>query len=73
VRTSRCGVERPGEDATVVWFSDGTEVFPRVAGEPVPAAVRRFKADGYFLGRGTDTGARAQWPFAQPTAGAPAR
>ena len=42
-------------NATVVSFSDDTRVFPRVAGESVLAAVRRFKADGYFLGRGTDT------------------
>jgi len=42
-------------DATVVSFSDGTKVFPARAGESVLAAVRRFKADGYFFGSGTNT------------------
>jgi hypothetical protein len=43
------------EQATVVSFSDSTKVFPVRAGESVLAAVRRFKTDGYFFARGTDT------------------
>lgn len=43
------------EDATVVSFSDLTRVFPKVAGESVLTAVRRFRDAGYFLGAGTDT------------------
>jgi len=43
------------QDATVVSFSDSTKVFPRVMGESVLAAVRRFKEGGYFLGSGTMT------------------
>ncbi|MBB4764495.1 TROVE domain-containing protein [Amorphoplanes digitatis] len=42
-------------DATVVSFSDGSRVFPAVAGESVLAAVRRFKDGGYFFGSGTQT------------------
>jgi hypothetical protein len=42
-------------DATVVSFSDHTKVFPVLAGESVLAAVRRFKTEGYFFARGTDT------------------
>ncbi|MEU7908473.1 TROVE domain-containing protein [Actinoplanes sp. NPDC049118] len=42
-------------DATVVSFSHATKVFPAVAGESVLAAVRRFKAGGYFYGGGTET------------------
>ncbi|MGX6607218.1 TROVE domain-containing protein [Micromonosporaceae bacterium Da 78-11] len=41
--------------AKVVSFSGDNRVFPAVAGEPVLAAVRRFKADGYFYGGGTET------------------
>jgi hypothetical protein len=43
------------QDPTVVSFSDLTKVFPRVAGESVLAAVRRFREDGFFIGSGTDT------------------
>jgi hypothetical protein len=39
----------------VVAFSDVSREFALVAGESVLAAVRRFKSDGYFFGRGTDT------------------
>jgi hypothetical protein len=43
------------QDATVVSFSDATRVFPRVDGESVLAAVRRFRDGGYFHGGGTET------------------
>ncbi|MFD6563648.1 TROVE domain-containing protein [Micromonospora profundi] len=41
--------------ATVVSFSNASQVFPPVAGESVLAAVRRFKDGGYFYGMGTET------------------
>jgi len=43
------------QEATVVSFSNASQVFPSVAGESVLAAVRRFKEGGYFYGMGTET------------------
>ncbi|MEU7869902.1 TROVE domain-containing protein [Dactylosporangium sp. NPDC049140] len=43
------------QEATIVSFSTDSRWFPEVAGEPVLAAVRRFKRDGYFFAGGTFT------------------